>query len=121
MSTETKAFVHEGDWSAETRRHPALKWFEPVVRDIFDAHLWDTPYSEIYTDDLTLLKPDGTEVKGGKEAWAQVAQLYGPFTEQRTQPFYAVVTETEYVVLSFHGLVWRRISIFNLYPQTDIL
>ena len=98
MSTTT-AFVHAGDWGGETRKHPALKWFEPVVRDIFDEHLWDTHYSEIYTDDLQLLKPDGSEVHGGREAWAQVAQMYGPLTTQRTQPFYMVTTETEYVSL----------------------
>ncbi len=93
--SKTSAFVHTGDWNESSRAHPALAWFEPVVRDIFDAHLWDTPYSDIYTDYFHLLKPDGTEISNGKEAWAQVAQLYAPFTKQRTQPFYLVATDTE--------------------------
>lgn len=93
MSTNS-AFVHFGDWNESSRKNPALKWFEPTVRDIFDAHLWDTPYSDLYTEDLKLLKPDGSEVHGGKAAWAEVAQLFGPFTTQRTQPIYIVVTDT---------------------------
>ena len=42
-----QAFVHIGDWDAETRQHPALAWFEPVVSDLFDQHKWETPYSEL--------------------------------------------------------------------------
>ena len=95
MSSTTPAFVHNGDWDENTRKNPALKWFEATVRDIFDAHRWETPYSDIYDEDLKLLKPDGNEVHGGKAAWAEVAKLYGPFTAQRTQPVYMVTTETE--------------------------
>ena len=50
------------------------------------------------TDKFELLKPDGSQVHGGKEGWAAVAQMYGPLTAQRTQPFYMVTTETEYVM-----------------------
>ncbi|KAG9563049.1 hypothetical protein KCU71_g1147, partial [Aureobasidium melanogenum] len=96
MSYATPAFVHYGDWDETTRKEPSQKWFEKIVHEIFDAHKWNTPYSELYTDDMELLKPDGSTVKGVKEAWAAVAQLYGPFTTQSTQPFYMVVTETDY-------------------------
>ncbi|KAG9739255.1 hypothetical protein KCU75_g16484, partial [Aureobasidium melanogenum] len=88
MSYATPAFVHYGDWDDTTRKEPSQKWFEKIVHEIFDAHKWNTPYSELYTDDMELLKPDGSTVKGGKQAWAAVAQLYGPFTTQSTQPFY---------------------------------
>lgn len=96
MSYTSPAFVHYGDWDEATRKEPSQKWFEKIAHEIFDAHKWETPYSELYTDDMELLNPDGSTVKGGKEAWAAVAQLYGPFTTQRTQPFYMVVTETDY-------------------------
>ncbi|KAK1044089.1 hypothetical protein LTR12_018153 [Friedmanniomyces endolithicus] len=96
MSYATPAFVHHGDWNETTRKEPSQKWFETIVHEIFDAHKWNTPYSDLYTDDMELLKPDGSTVEGGKEAWAAVAQLYGPFTAQWTQPFCMVVTETDY-------------------------
>ena len=98
MSSDStvKAFTHTGDWDSESQSHPALKWFEPVVRDIFDAHVWSTPYSELYTDDVHLLLPNGTEVHGGKAAWAAVAELFGPMTAQRTVPDHFVIIETDY-------------------------
>jgi hypothetical protein len=108
MSIPTKpAFVHFGDWDDSTRKDPSQKWMEFVVHSIFDAHKWETPYSDIYTDDLTLLKPDGTEVKGGEPAWAAVAELFGPFTSQITIPFYLVTTETEYG--------WEMIGLANIF------
>jgi hypothetical protein len=69
---------------------------EFVVHEIFDAHTWDTPYSDIYTEDLSLLKPDGTHVQGGQASWTAVADLFRPLTSQLTIPFYLVTTETEY-------------------------
>lgn len=106
MSYTTPAFVHYGDWEETTREEPSQKWFEKIAHEIFDAHKWDTPYSELYTDDMELLKPDGSTVKGGREAWAAVAQLYGPFTTQWTQPVYMVVTETDYG-WEMIGQAWR--------------
>jgi hypothetical protein len=69
---------------------------EKVVHEIFDPHKWDTPSSDIYTDDLELLKPDGTRVSGGKESWAAIAELFGAYTSQWTEPYYMVCTDTEY-------------------------
>lgn len=89
------ALVHYGSWDEETRKNPALRWFEPVVKGMFDQHIWETPYNHCYTDDMTLRRPDGSEVVGGKAAWADVAQTYGRFTAQHTQPYFMVTTETE--------------------------
>jgi len=92
----TPAFVHFGDWDEETRKHPSQAWMEHIVHNIFDAHKWDTPHSDLYTDDLVLLKPDGAEVKGGEASWAAVAELFSPFVAQHTEPFYLVTTDTDY-------------------------
>lgn len=108
MSVPTiPAFVHLGDWDATTRQNPSQKWMEHIVHNIFDAHKWETPYSDIYTDDFHLLKPDGSEVHEGKAAWAAVAELFGPLTTQKTIPFYMVVTETEYG--------WEMIGVANIF------
>ena len=108
MSFPTQpAHVHFGDWDEETRKHPAQKWMEHIVHTIFDAHKWSTPYSDIYADDFTLLKPDGSEVKGGKAGWEAVAELYGPFVSQRTEPFYLVTTQTNYG--------WEMIGMANIF------
>ena len=103
----TQAFVHKGDWDDTTRRHPSQKWMEHITHDIFDSHKWDTPYSDMYTDDATFLKPDGTHVHGGQACWASVTELFRPLTTQITIPFYMVVTETEYG--------WEMIGTANIF------
>ncbi|KAJ9610008.1 hypothetical protein H2200_006338 [Cladophialophora chaetospira] len=104
----TPAFIHRGDWDENTRQDPSQKWMESIVRNIFDPHKWDTPYSDIYTsDDFILLKPDGTEVKGGERAWAEVAQLFGPLTSQKTIPFHLISTETDYG--------WEMVGLANIF------
>ncbi|KAK4938848.1 hypothetical protein LTR10_020754 [Elasticomyces elasticus] len=101
------AFVHYGDWDDTTRKDPSQKWQERITHDIFDSHKWDTPYSDMQTDDATLLKPDGTHVHGGKASWAAIAELFRPLTSQITIPFYMVVTETEYG--------WEMIGTANIF------
>lgn len=66
------------------------------MHTIFDAHKWSTPSTDLYTSDLTLLKPDGSTVSGGEKSWAAVAELFAAYTTQWTEPYYMVVTDTDY-------------------------
>ena len=87
--------VHSGPWDAETREHPAMKWLEDYTVNCIDSRAFDKPYSVWHSDDFSLLKTDGTEIKGGKEAWASVGELFAPFTSHLHQPMYACCTETK--------------------------
>jgi hypothetical protein len=61
-----------------------------------DSRAFDKSHSVWHSDDFSLLKTDGTEFKGGKEAWVSVAELFRPFTSHLHQPIYACCTETKY-------------------------
>lgn len=49
-----------------------------------------------HTDNYSLLKADGSEIKGGKAAWAAVGETYAPFTANNHIPFYVSCCETAY-------------------------
>lgn len=88
--------VHRGPWDAETRKHPAMKWLEDYTVNCIDSRAFDQPHSVWHSDDFSLLKTDGTEIKGAKEAWANTAEIFAPFTSHLHQPFYLCCTETKY-------------------------
>jgi hypothetical protein len=65
-------------------KHPAMKWLEDYTVNCIDSRAFDKPHSVWHSDDFSLLKTDGTEIKGGKEAWASVGELFALSTNQCT-------------------------------------
>jgi hypothetical protein len=75
---------------------PAVKFMEDYARNCVDTRSFDTPYSDWHSDDYSLLKLDGTEIKGGKDAWAGVGATYAPFTGHHHQPIFVSCIKTAY-------------------------
>lgn len=73
-----------------------MKFMEDYTRNCIDNRSFDKPHSDWHSDDYSLLKSDGTEIKGGKDAWAGVGATYAPFTGHHHQPFFLSCIETEY-------------------------
>ena len=90
----TPTFIHEGDWNAETRSHPAMKWMEWMGDNIFEPMKFDTPWSDIYVTEYELQKSDGTIISGGEKAWAHLKEMYTPFAAYRHEPKMMYVNET---------------------------
>jgi hypothetical protein len=92
MSFPTKpAFVHYGDWSESTAKHPAVKWMEVHTYE-FDTRTWE---SKRYTSDFTYVAPDGQVHEGRDKALEAIKTTYAPLTAQCHRPYFMVCTETE--------------------------
>jgi len=89
------AFIHTGPWNDGSRKHPAMKWMEEFTIAFNARSGWDQKTSDWNTPDFSLVKPDGTEVKGAEEAWAEAKALYTPFTSEYHEPFFLVTWETD--------------------------
>jgi hypothetical protein len=93
MSFPTQqAFIHNGDWNEETRKHPAMKWMERYTREQIDARAWASGAdpNEWHTSDFTLQKSDGTRREGADKANDALGEIYGPFTGQKHEPTFLV-------------------------------
>ena len=83
MSFPTQqAFIHNGDWNEETRKHPAMKWMERYTREQIDARTWASGAdpNTWHTPDFTLQKSDGTRREGADKANDALAEVYGLFS-----------------------------------------
>lgn len=94
MSFQTQqAFIHNGDWNEETRKHPAMKWMERYTREQVDARTWASGVdpNEWHTSDFALQKSDGTRREGADKANDALGEIYGPFTGgQKHEPTFLV-------------------------------
>lgn len=99
MSVPTvPAFIHTGNWDAQTCAHPAMAWMESYTRTAVDNRSWTigTLASEWHAADFTLQKVDGTVIRGGEAAWHEgIAVIYGPFTAHLHSPNFLVCSQTE--------------------------
>lgn len=77
----------------KAREHPAMAWMEKYT-NFFDLRAFDTPHSDWHTNDFTLHKADGAVVKGGRQAWAALAEIYGPFAAHVHNPVFLACWET---------------------------
>jgi len=73
-----------------------MKFMEDYTINCIDNKSFDKPYSDWHTDNYSLLKSDGTEIKDAKAAWAGVGATYAPFTAHLHQPFFLSCHETSY-------------------------
>lgn len=95
MPGENKnVFMHTGDWSDETRNHPAIKWIEQYTYAFDENNSQPEPASDWYTDDISFRKPDGTEVQGIDKVVAEAAEVHGPFTKFIHVPYWLSCWET---------------------------
>jgi hypothetical protein len=90
------AFVHTGDWDAETRKHPALEFFERYTNTL-DSGLqtMGSQLDQWHTKDFTYVAANGTSTKGTQEAFNALSQNYGPLTKFHHEPFFLITTEAE--------------------------
>ncbi|KAJ9635993.1 hypothetical protein H2201_000006 [Coniosporium apollinis] len=78
----------------KSREHPVMAWHEKYC-NLVDSRAFDTPYSDWHTDDFELHKADGTIVRGGKEAWEALGDIYRPFAANLHDPVFPICWETE--------------------------
>ncbi|KIW11210.1 hypothetical protein PV08_10510 [Exophiala spinifera] len=89
------AFIHRGTWDDETRAHPAMKWMEEFTLNFNRRGGWEEARTDWHSDDFSLVKSDGTEVRGHEPAWEQVKAMYGFFTSELHEPYLLVCWETD--------------------------
>ncbi len=112
MSYPTQpAYIHTGDWDAETRSHPAMKFMENFTRNAFDKRSWTTgtPATEWHVPDYTLHKANGEVFHGAEKAWnEEIPGIYAPFAAHLHEPEFCVCWETEEGWDSKYKLFTRR-------------
>ena len=99
MSYPTQpAYIHIGDWDAETASHPAMKFMENFTRQAIDARGWEsgTQASEWHTSDFTLYKANSEVFSGAEESWSKgIPGTYAPFKAHLHEPNFLVCWETK--------------------------
>ena len=58
VKADRRMQVHYGDWDAETRKHPAMKFMEDYTHNCIDNRSFDKPYPDWHSDDYSLLTSD---------------------------------------------------------------
>ncbi|KAK3677021.1 hypothetical protein LTR78_003226 [Recurvomyces mirabilis] len=90
------AFIYEGGWSDETRKHPASKWLENYTTKVIDTGLQGKSADGIgHTKDWTYQKSTGEVIEGNEKAWKALQETYAPFKEHLHDPKHVAIWETK--------------------------
>ena len=64
--------------------------------------------TEAHAADMSLQRSDGTKFQGAEQAWAQLAQIYGPFAAHKHVPTFLVCWDSK------EG-AWEMIGLADVY------
>ncbi|KPI37794.1 uncharacterized protein AB675_106 [Cyphellophora attinorum] len=89
------AFVHTGDWDAETRKHPAMEFFERYTNTL-DSGLqtMGSQLNDWHTPDFEYVAANGSSTKGTQEAFNALSQSYAPLAKFHHEPFFLIAIES---------------------------
>lgn len=90
MSVKTiPTFVHNNDWDATSRQHPAMEWMERYTRK-FDEGLpaMEAELDKWHDENFEYIAANGTKSNGIKAAFEALKQTYGPLAAYHHEPYY---------------------------------
>ena len=90
MSVKTiPTFIHNSDWDATSRQHPAMEWMERYTHR-YDEGLavMEGELDKWHDDNFTYVASNGTVSHGIKQAFEALKQVYGPLKAYHHEPYY---------------------------------